>query len=493
MHKVHSAMLALLILLLVPVVCGCVAPVEPPRLGAVRSVSAASYGVSNQSPVAEAVLVQSCHDTKTCTLTPFDATTGEPVAGVTALAFDIYNFHAFSPDGTLLATIHYPDYGLSNKGSLLLTDLESWTTITATTSITNIYSRPVFSPDGRHIALLQQLQTAPLEHRLRMLEVTREPSAKGAVPLDATFVGESASLPLTPVLYAFSGDGDSLHLYGSDAEIPQRIYNPLVKTAIVDAGTLEVAWQRPLVTVLDGQYLVESEEESANPNYWDPHLGRWWQPGRVFSRNGNLLYLVHANESRMTTVDFANRRITNRAVERRMGLLERLLTWTATPAHAKILNGIQLEAALSYDGSDLYVTGKARDYDFNVYSEEYVPLRIIEAKTGRLLATGAEGTITESADLDLRIFLNLYNWQASDPAQSERTVIADPSTGAMMQEIERWTILPARRLDGVSITLGVRSAANGWGRELAILDATTFAPTPIQIDMSRGWGEFITR
>jgi len=474
---------------------GCTAPMEPPRFGSVRTASAATYGVSSASPVAEAVLVQECPDDKTCTLTPYDTKSGAPVGGVAPLTFGIYNFHAFSPDGSLLATIHYSNYGTVTGGLLLLTDLESWTTVTATIPITNVYHKPVFHPDGTKIALLQQRHFKRTEHALVLLEIAESSAGKsaGKQMLDARIAGESALLPVNPIMYTFSGDGASLHLYGTETKQANMAYNPLMQAVTVDAETLEITWQRPLVTVRDGQYLTEEEEEKSNPNYWDPHIGRWWQPGRVFSRNGDLLYLVHADEERMTTVDFANRRVTARAVEERMGWIEHLLVWSAKPAYAKILNGIQLEAALNYDGSEILVTGRERAYTWDVYSEEYLPLRIIEAATGRLLTTGPEGTITPSGEVELRIFLHAYDVHASNPTTTERTIIADPATAAVLEEIDRWTILPARRLDGAAITIGHRYAANVMGRELAVLDPLTFASTPMQVDTSSMWAEFIVR
>lgn len=490
----RTTLLFVLLILGGILLAGCIAPSEPPRVGTVMTRSSAAssttgFGVSAESPVAQAVLVQLCPNSGSCTLQPIDAETGIPISEVPALATGTYPLHALSPNGRVLATITYPSNVALTRGKLLLTDLESWTTITTTVPISYVYSNPVFSPDGSKLAMVSEIISPSASRNLKIVNLTQGYSPSGRdTEWSASDGGMSESLPLAPILIGFTEDGASLNLYGNDAEKIGMTYNPETMIARYDAETLAQEWQMTLPEVFDGQYLTTDEEEKVTPNYWDPHVGEWWQPARVFSHDGNTLYLVHANEDRMTTVDFANQDVASVDVAPATSWLERLLALTARPAYAKILNGTQLEGALSMDGEQLYISGMERDYTNDTYNEEYLPLRIISTENGEVLATGAKGTIAKPTSVELRLYLNVYDYDASHPYASEWTVIANPGTGESMQEIEDWRIFPARRLDGAAIVVGSKS--NGRG-ELAIFDPTDFTPTPVELDFNRSWGSWL--
>lgn len=473
---------------------GCIAPSEPPRAGTVSTRSSAAhsasaFGVSDQSIVARGALVQVCADSGGCKLQPVDTETGLAIESASALETGAYPLHALSPNGRLLATITYPSSFTLTRGQLLLTDLESWTTVTTSVPISYVYSQPVFSPDGSKLAMVQELVTPANSRHLKVVEIVGSPSATtGASMLGASDGGRSELLPLAPIALAFSQDGTAINLYGNDAEKVGMPYDPQTLIARYDAETLQEQWQSTLPEVLDGQYLTTDEKEKVTPSYWDPHVGTWWQPARVFSHSGDTLYLVHANEDRMTTVDFANQEIATTEIAPAMSWLERLLMLTARPAYAKILNGTQLEGTLSLDGRQLYITGMERDYTNDTYNEEYLPLRIISTESGQLLATGAKGTIAQPTDVELRLYLNVYDYDPQHPTSSEWTVIANPGTGESIQEIEDWRIFPARRLDGAAIVVGSKS--NGRS-VMAIFDPDDFTPTPLGIDFDRRWGSWV--
>lgn len=478
---------------------GCIVPTEPPRAGSASRVAssalaASGYGVSAQSPLAQTLLIQVCKDAGGCSLMPVDSESGEVLANIAPLSSGNYPLHALSPDGRTLATVTYGSALGPSNGKLLLTDLESWSTITTTIPITQVYMQPLFSPDGSRLAMVQQVHSPSIAVSIRMIEVAVDRSASGeAASMRATDRGSSAILPLTPLVIAFSRDGVALNLYGNTAERIGMAYDPVTQVARMDAESLAIEWQQALPEVLDGQYLGETEKEKGSSAFWDPHIGVWWQPARVFSHDGDTLYLVHANEDRMTTVDFADARVAT--VEMRASLgwspadwVERLLALTARPAHAKILNGIQLEGVLSFHGDRLYVTGMEREYAFNEYTQEYLPLRVIAADDGRVLMTGPAGTIAEPTDVELRLFLGVYDYDPQHPTASEWTVVVEPGQGNTLAEVENWRIFPARRLDGAALLVGTHSSGRG---QLALIDPDTYAPTLVQFDNSRSWASWL--
>jgi len=70
--------------------------------------------------------------------------------------------------------------------------------------------------------------------------------------------------------------------------------------ALIDATTLQVLWQQTLDGVRDGQFDAENRE--------DPHAGIGWQPAVVFDPQQPRLYIAHADQDKLTIVDFSARR-----------------------------------------------------------------------------------------------------------------------------------------------------------------------------------------
>jgi hypothetical protein len=123
----------------------------------------------------------------------------------------------------------------------------------------------------------------------------------------------------------------------------------------------------------------------------EPGAGTWLNPGVVFSPAADTLFVAHADEDRLTRVDFGAEEVTSMEVRPRLGLLERLLSLGASVAHAKMLDGTMKSAAISADGQTLYIAGvdnQVTNKENGRFDLEQRPLglQVVQAASGNELA-----------------------------------------------------------------------------------------------------------
>jgi hypothetical protein len=156
---------------------------------------------------------------------------------------------------------------------------------------------------------------------------------------------------------------------------------PTVYAALLNADDLSVQWSTQLDQVRDGTF-TEDETATSNPEEWT-----WWEPAAVISAGARALYIVHADEDRLTTVDFAARTVRSVTIQPKQSVLDQLMALTADTAHAKAMNGTTKRAALSPDGKRLYVVrmttrqSHGADGEWTV-TETPLGLQVIDPTTG---------------------------------------------------------------------------------------------------------------
>jgi DNA-binding beta-propeller fold protein YncE len=171
------------------------------------------------------------------------------------------------------------------------------------------------------------------------------------VDVSTKAIVQEASLDYWPMQIAYTPDGRSIAHYGGHSDDTNRV-NPVPIIELRDARTLQPLWKQALTDIQDGRYLKPSED----PN--DYEAGTWMMPGVVFSDDGSKLYIVHAGEDKLTTVDLTSRSVSSAAILPPQAFLDWLVGLTAQRAYAKMLNGTEKQAYLSPDGTRLYVIGR---------------------------------------------------------------------------------------------------------------------------------------
>lgn len=457
--------------LLVAVLAACAAPIgsrpqvaptsqpaAPTRLAAtaqpVRTAPAAAQGTAaySDAPLESSVLLAS-RGAARGELHPVDPETGFDLRGYAPIDLDHHFSHAFSPDGKTIAIVTYPgsnDVG----GTLKLIDLQAWRETATAVEFDNWISAMAFSPDGTRLVVAYAGKAAvphgiPEAHHLAVVDIASQ-------AIDAQI-----ALDFTPRVLAYTPDGASLIAYGvtyatgtglNDVRPPQAMR--------LDAVTLDVEWERELPGILDGQF--EQEEPDGTKSY----VG--WSPALVLSADRQSLHIVHADEEKLTTIDFNSQSLRTVAIEPPRTWLDRLVALGAGVAHAKVTDGTTKRAVLSPDGTLLYVVGRTNDTfkdDKGYWQFEQTPLGLTVVDT----ATGAEITHLDTDADEVKIspdgkYLFLIRW-----ASTARTDVVDAGSLEVVKGLAGRYLVPTRRLNGEPILLS--SVAHSAGHTaLAVLD-----------------------
>jgi hypothetical protein len=265
-------------------------------------------------------------------LVPVHPLTGEPLAGYHPILLGYGFSTAFSQDGRTLAVVAFADEDPSQGGEVLLVDLATWQSRATGIEIDDYPAVFQFAPDGRSV-LIVEARLGP--DNLRRVDIA---SGQNLARTEMSFLPRS--LAVTP-------DGAHLMVYGTQGEADSGL-NPTAQAARLDYATLQIEWSQVLGEVLDGQYLPEGV---ALKEALDQSI--WYGPGYAWAPNSTQLYLVHADDDRLTTVDFAAETVATLTIAAEQSWLDRLMALTAGVAEAKLMNGTIKQAALSPDGQRL--------------------------------------------------------------------------------------------------------------------------------------------
>lgn len=370
----------------------CVPTSEPMAIGPTRlSVTAVATATTIAPPTTTitttALLAQWNTAANHYDMQPVDATTGQPVPGYSSLPLAGDGSYALqtalTADGRYLAAVinNGETCEASGGGSacraratgLHLVDVVAWRSLTVTLPGAGWVWPMAFSPDGDRLALAY--------HQGKESQVLLFDAASGVQ------LGQQV-LPIRPSLLSFSADR-SLVLAGAATGENLGVTPPGPFTVLtLDGGALSEQWLLPLPEILAGSWCAAQCDS--------PHE-QWrtvtWQPGVTASPDGRFLYIVHANEDKLTTVDLHGRTTHTAPIQPEQSWLERLLALTAGTAVAKTLgDGAYKSVALSADGQRLYVTGDRWYVDVDaqgqpVQQRELLGLQVVAVADGRLLQT----------------------------------------------------------------------------------------------------------
>jgi DNA-binding beta-propeller fold protein YncE len=320
-------------------------------------------------------------------LQPVDATTGQAIPGYIPLPLGGDRQYALqtalSADGRHLAAIESNGQACeSNAGgtacraradSLHLVDVAGWERVTAALPGDGWVSPLLFSPDGTRLALAYHNEAASL---LMLFDA-----------VTGIQQGQQ-SIPFRPTLMTFTDDG-SLVVAGAAEGEKRGVTEPGPFTVqLLDGATLAEQWTQTLPEIMSGSWCTA--ECDGSPEQWRTES---WQPAVVASPDGRYLYIVHANEDKLTTVDLDGRAVSTVPIQAAQSWLERLFALTAGTAAAKMLgDGASKSAVLSPDGQRLYVVGNswyidADDEGQPVQQGEFLGLQAVNTADGQLLQT----------------------------------------------------------------------------------------------------------
>ena len=302
----------------------------------------------------------------------------------TPLDLGHHNTRALSPDGRTLALISWPS-GYNNNGSLRLIDLPTWQVFTTTMTFDDYLFTLEFGPDNRSLywtepTVSDPANGIPAEFVMRRYDVVQD-EVTAVIPFPSSFVPQQMRLLIS----------GQIAVYGTTNQIPVAV-DAIPHLLILDPTAKTIVADILLEGVIAGQYRLQ------NPVNKLPF--RLAQPGLAWDVAQNLLYIMHAEEDKVTVVDLTTAEITRQAnIAPQQSVLERFLSLGVQTAHAKVVAGATKQAVLSPDGQHLFVIGLASEIEQTddetmgwIWHETPLGLQIIDTET-----------LTEKTLLDLPV------------------------------------------------------------------------------------------
>jgi hypothetical protein len=393
-----------------------------------------------------------------------DLLTGEKVKDSPALAGAA---SALSADGKMLAAVESDGQSCEayaggtacrgNASVLHLVDLPVWKDVPVALASKGWASAAAFSPDTSHLALA----VVEKEQSTLLIFDTQEGARLAQTGLE-----------IRPQLIRFNQEGTELVVYGQAPGEEPGVSKPAAPRVLrLAVPSLQVVWEQALEAVASGEW-CEADCQASH----DGRLQVTWGPAVVYAPKQDALYVVHADEERLTTVDFQAQQVRAVEIRQAQSLLERLLALTAGVARAKgPMNGAHKEAVLSPDGKALYVVGRkiiathtqGGGLDFQ---EEFLGIQILNPQSGQLIEQrdSQAANIRISPD-GVTLFLT------GTTGNLGWTEVLSTRDREFFVRLEGWEAVITRQVDGqpayVALQFGPHRTL------LAILDPITFRVT----------------
>lgn len=305
---------------------------------------------------------------------PIDPLTLADLPGYDAIDFGHHYTYTLSPDGRTLALITWPSGSHNRGGALHLLELPTWE-LTTTEITFGVFVTPLrFGADGRALYWTEPARRDAAHGMPRDYELYR-------YNLDGGRLTAVTSLPPSFIPWEMQhlSSVKQLAIYG----IPTDANNLVEDTPhvlLIDLAAGNIAADIPLEGVTAGQFRVQTAAENEPPY-------RMVRPGLAWDLERDLLYVMHAEEEKVTVVDLVQAEVSRQTdIRVQQTLLNRFLSLGVQVAEAKAVPGTDRQAVLAPGGHVLYTVGllremlPAEDGDGWAYQETPLGLQVIAAE-----------------------------------------------------------------------------------------------------------------
>jgi len=381
--------------------------------------------------------------------------TGKPFGKFPPITLGTYYNYAFSLDGKTLAVV--------SSAQLYLIDLPSWEYRTYDVDLHGPISSVVYSPDRTLLALASGLPGG----ELRVVD-TRSGEVRAS-----TQVGFSIRN------VKFTTDGKAVMVYGPQLASTGIASNAGVsigvpKAALYAISDLSLLWSAELNGIRDGTFPKKASTANTQDIY-QPGAAWHYEPGIAFAPNTDILYVVHGDKDKLTTVDFTNEKVSTVNVQVKTSWFDQLLALTAGVAHAKGMDGTVKQAVISPDGKFLFVAGntevvtqQANGNNWDV-TDTSIGLQVIDPKDGTLVNKMSTDVSSVRLSPDSRQ-LFLTGWNKGIPW----TDVYDISSKSIIKHFDGIYLIPSRRLDGKAILISINTISSNVSYT-TLIDPDTWA------------------
>lgn len=295
---------------------------------------------------------------------PVDPETLADLPVYTPIDFGHHYTYAVAPDRKTLAVITWPS-GLGAGGELRLIDLDTWIETPTDLQINDYVGELTFGAAGKTLywtipTLRDPAHGMPRDYQLYRYDIdSRQLSAITQLP--------SSFIPLSQRL-----SSGNVVIFGIPTDANGLAEN-MPHLLIVDSARNRIMSDVRLDGVKAGQF--HEQTMNATPSAQE---GSWqyvsYSPGLAWDLDREVLYIVHADDDKVTVVDLVNGTIINQTQFRPpQSFLEWVSELLAPAAEAKGGPWLEARVILSRDGELLYVLSQKNEMDLLKASE----LRII--------------------------------------------------------------------------------------------------------------------
>lgn len=384
-----------------------------------------------------------------------EATTGK----LNPLAATSNRLAASQGTGQVCEPMAYGTTCFTEADELQLVDLETMHTVTATLPTQSWVELAAFSPDGNQLALADnQKQNSTL-----ML-------------FDAENGSLIASQPLTirPSLITFRQSKNQLIVYGQPLDPNPGFHQPgAPHVLLLELPDLKIDWDKALSRILSGFWC----ETNCDGSVEQPSFANWL-PAVVAAPDANELYIAHADQNYLTTVNLTSRSVDVSNLQSAKTWLERMLSLSTQVAYAKgNQKGTTMQGAISPNGQRLYLLAQSfhstQGTDGNWKTDiSYSGLQVIDVLSGRILKH-LETHATQlqiSPDGD---FLYMMNW---DVSPQPVTQIVNTKNLQIVKTLPGWEVTLTRRLNGTPVAMVSQAGySTEIGKEAGMLNLYSFS------------------
>jgi hypothetical protein len=310
--------------------------------------------------------------------TPVNPVTLKPISNKLTLDLGHHYNYAVSPDRKKIAAFIWPTGKENEKGRLSFIDRTTWKgDIQQKIEVDERAGQLIYHPDGSSL-----LWTVPAE-----IDATHGvPSAFSLVSYMIEDKAEEEVLRLPKLFTPYETHvlpSGLLAMYGQTIDennlakdAPQLLFIDLEKKKVVQAIHIK--------GLADGQIQRNESGSDGMPNITAMKPGVAWDLAR------NRLYIVHADQNKVTVIDLQKRAIIQeKTYEPLVSLAQRIQHWLIPHAEAKMASGTDIRAVISPDGQSLFITGTKREVETQTngvpgYRELPLELQVMDTSSLRV-------------------------------------------------------------------------------------------------------------
>lgn len=277
---------------------------------------------------------------------PVDPATLADLPGYAAIDFGHHYTYAVSPDRKMLAVI--PWYTQSNAGGVLhLIDLNTWTDMPTNIRIDDYAGELTFGADGKTLYWAMPTVRNPGHGMPRDYQLFR-------YQLDSRQSSAIAQFPSSFIPWSQRLSSGDVAIFGVPTD-PNNLAEDVPHLLIVSPTKNRITADVRLDGVKTGQFREQTTNVTPSAQ------GESWQyvsysPGLAWDLNRKVLYVVHAEDDKVTEVDLVKGVVAQQTQIRPwQSFLEWISNSLAPAAEAKGGPWLEARVLLSRDGKRLYV------------------------------------------------------------------------------------------------------------------------------------------